>query len=314
MPVSAASMIEARFEGGPTGSGPAQCPVGPAKLFLDGADNCAVCASSVELARAAVATLARVGTQGLAVLRAASAMQGLRRGSDGLWHQGVSFWRTDELARAISRSAGAGLQVAQHALGNEAVAQALDAIERSGAALDALPGSPRLEHAVLLDPELERRMADAGVSAVVQPSYIRDVGDRLRLLSYPGALRPVGFRSLLDAGVSLAGSSDYPVTRYEPLPAIGDAVTRRTLSGATLLDEEAITVEEALAMYTLEAARALGVERETGSLAEGKRADLVVLDADPREVAPDRLGEVRVLRTYVGGELAWPTMAEPGHR
>ena len=304
MPVATVSPLEPRFDG-PTGSGPAQSPVSSTKLFLDGADNCALCASSLDLAHAAVRTLRRAGTQGLATLRAATGPWGFRRGSDGLWHQGVSFWRTDELARAISRAADNGLQVAQHALGNEAVTQALDALERSGAALDALPGAPRLEHAMIIDPPLERRMADAGVTAVVQPPFLREVGDRLRQIAYPGGLRPLGFRSLLDAGVPLAGSSDYPVARYEPLPAIHAAVTRRTLEGATLLAEEAITVDEALGMYTLGAARALGVADQAGSLTEGKRADLVVLDADPGEVAVEKLAELRVLRTYVGGELAF---------
>ena len=110
------------------------------------------------------------------MLRAASAMQGLRRGSDGLWHQGVSFWRTDELASAISRSAGAGLQVAQHALGNEAVAQALDAIERPESHPDAAatmamppapPAPPRPDGADTDETALVTGTADTDETAVV---------------------------------------------------------------------------------------------------------------------------------------------------
>jgi hypothetical protein len=304
MPVGTATILEPRLGPEPTGSGPARCPVGPAKLFLDGAERCAICASSRDLARAALRTLRNAGTQGLAALRAATRVEGFRRGADGLWHHGVSFWRTDELAGSIQGAAAAGLQVAQHALGNEAVGQALDALERSGAGLRDLPGHPRLEHTIFVDDDLERRMAAAGVISVVQPLFVRELGDELRRMGLPGRLRLLGYRSLLDAGVSVSGSSDYPVAGYEPLAAIQAAVTRRTAGGAILGEEQAITVDEALRMYTVEAARALGVDREAGSLAEGKRADLIVLGADPRTADPERLAEIPVRRAYVGGEPA----------
>jgi predicted amidohydrolase YtcJ len=79
------------------------------------------------------------------------------------------------------------------------------------------------------------------------------------------------------------------------------AVTRRTASGLLLDEDQSIEIDEALAMYTIAAARALGVENETGSLAQGKRADLVVLGADPRTTDPNRLAEIPVLETYVEG-------------
>jgi hypothetical protein len=305
MPVGTTTILEPRLGPEPTGAGPQRCPVGPAKLFLDGADRCAICASSRDLARAALGTLRNVGTQGLAALRAAMRFESFHRGGDGLWHRGISFWRTDELAASIEGAAAAGLQVAQHALGNEAVAQALDALERSGAGLRELPGQPRLEHTMLVDRHLERRMAAAGVISVVQPLFVRELGDELRGVGLPGDLRVLGYRSLLDAGVAVAGSSDYPVAGYEPLAAIQAAVTRGTAGGATLGAEQAITVDEGLRMYTAEAARALGVDHEAGTLAEGKRADLIVLGADPRRVDPQRLAEIPVRRAYVGGEPAF---------
>ena len=305
MPVGSATILEPRLGPEPTGAGPPRCPVGPAKLFLDGADRCAICASSRDLARAALGTLRNVGTQGLAALRAATRIEGFHRGTDGLWHRGISFWRTAELAAQVEAAAAAGLQVAQHALGNEAVGQALDALERSGTGLRELPGHPRLEHTMLLDATLERRMAAAGVIAVVQPLFVSELGDELRRVGLPGDLRLLGYRSLLDAGVGVAGSSDYPVAGYEPLAAIQAAVTRRTAGGAELGAEQAIRVDEALRMYTVEAARSLGIERDAGSLAEGKRADLIVLGADPRSADPARLAEIPVRRAYVGGKCSY---------
>ena len=304
MPVGSSSALEARVDSEPTGSGPAACPVGPAKLFVDGADRCAVCASSLDLARGALRALRTVGTHGLAALRTAARVEGLHRGADGLWHRGISFWQTDTLAQAVTDAADAGLQVAQHAIGNQAVAQALEAIERSHASLDGLPGRPRLEHAMILDGELTRRLAESGATAVVQPLFVRDLGDELRLMPLPARLRLLAYRSMIDAGVPLAGSSDYPVAGYEPLAAIQAAVTRGTAAGKSLRPEEAVTVEEAIGMYTLQAARALGVDGEAGSLAEGKRADLVVLGADPRATDPRRLAAIPVRSAYVGGRQA----------
>jgi predicted amidohydrolase YtcJ len=307
MPVGPASVLEPRVDAEPTGSGPAQSPVGPAKLFLDGADRCGICASSLDLARAALRTLRMVGTHGLAALRAAARVERFHRGADGLWHRGINFWHTDGLADAIAQASEAGLQVAQHAIGNEAVTQALDAFERAGAGLHELPGRPRVEHAMFLDPGLERRLGSSGAMAVVQPLFVRELGDEFRRIGFPGRLRVIGYRAMIDAGVPLAGSSDYPVAGYEPLAAIQAAVTRRTSSGKTFQPDQAITIEEGLRMYTLDAARALGVEDEAGSLVEGKRADLVVLGADPREADPQQLAAIPVLRAYVGGAPAFTT-------
>jgi predicted amidohydrolase YtcJ len=303
MPVGGASVLEARVEGDATGSGPDRSPVGAAKLFLDGADRCAICARAVDLARASLGIFRAARAEGLAVLRVAGRAGGWRRRGDGMLHRGVSFWRTDELADAIERAGAAGLQVAQHALGNEAVVQALDALERSGAALQNLPGRPRLEHTMFLDPPLERRLADSGVACVVQPLFLRDLGDELRLVPLPGGLRPLALRAMRDAGVHLVGSSDYPVADFEPLAAMQAAITRRTVAGATLLEEQALEIDDALALYTRNAARALGIESEAGTLAPGKRADMVVVERDPRETDPERLGDLQVLRTYIDGEI-----------
>jgi len=309
MPVGPSSALEPRLDAEPTGSGPTNCPVGPAKLFLDGAERCAICASSLDLARSALRTLRLVGAHGLAPLRAATRLDTPRRGPDGHWHSGISFWRTDDLGEALGKAARSGLQVAQHAIGNDAVGQALDVLERSGSALHDLPGPPRIEHAIFLNDALERRLADSGAMAVVQPRFLHDVGDDFARMALPGRLRAFGFRSLLDARVPLAGSSDYPVAAYEPLAAIQTAVTRRTASGLVLGEDQSIGIDEALGMYTLQAARALDVADETGSLVEGKRADLVVLGTDPRATEPDHLGEIPVVETYIAGARAFRTEA-----
>lgn len=307
MPVAEASVLEPRFDGSPTGSGPAPTPVGPVKLFLDGSDRCAVCFSLRQMVRAAAVTLRNVaaGGGGLALLRAATQRARFRRGPDGLLHGGILFWKQEELDAAVARAAERGFQVAQHAVGNEAVASALSAIESAGALLDDAPGRPRIEHALVMDPPLVRRAADAGVIAVVQPFFIYDtVGDVTALTPPPRPFETLPLRRLLDAGVPLAGSSDHPVSDYDVLEAVRAAATRRTRLGNVCEPQQAIGVGEALAAYTRGSAAALGVSDAVGTVTAGKQADLVVLSGDPTAVDPERLDGISVMRTYVAGRLA----------
>jgi predicted amidohydrolase YtcJ len=229
MPVGAASMLAPRFDGEPTGSGPSVAPVGPAKLFLDGGERCALCFSTWQVMRAAAATLRRAtGGAGFGAVRAATPRSTLRRGPDGLLHQGILFWDQESLDSTVHRAAEQGFQLAQHAVGNEAVAMGLKAIERAGSALDRLPSRPRLEHVMFVDPPLVRRIADAGVIAVVQPFFIFDIGDYEAEVPPPKPIQVLPLRRMLDAGVTLAGSSDYPVSRFDVLSAVKAAATRHS--------------------------------------------------------------------------------------
>jgi predicted amidohydrolase YtcJ len=306
MPVASDSLIEPRLEGEPTGSGPARAPVGPAKLFMDGAERCASCFTVRQALEALGEQIGKAaGGAGLSAMRALARTGRLRRGHDGLLHRGMLFWDQETLDATVRRGAERGFQIAQHAIGNEAVAVALTALGRSRPSLDRCPGRPRLEHTMLLESGQPARIAAAGAIAVLQPYWIHDIGDQLAAVSLPRSIRALGLRDLLEAGVDLAGSSDYPIASCDVLAAVRAAATRRTQSGALFEPEQAIGVEQALRAYTVGGARALGVEAEAGSIEPGKRADLVALSSDPLAADPDRLGELSVDRTWVAGELAF---------
>jgi predicted amidohydrolase YtcJ len=303
MPVSARSLVEPRLDGVPTSGGPFISPVGPAKLLIDGAEQCAMCVTLRQVLRAA-AGVARdaLGGGGLAALRAASRAGAMKPGRDGRLHRGMLMWDAEGLRATVSRAAEREFQVAQHAVGNEAIGLALGAVEHSSRALHDLPGLPRVEHVVFADPLLARRFADTGAAAVVQPHWIEAFGDRFRLAPVPEPLRALPLRTLLDAGVPLVASSDFPSSgSYDPLAGIAAAVTRRTRDGMLMHESEAVGVEDMLRAYTLGAARALGVENECGSIEPGKRADLVALAEDPLDTDPDRLASIGVSGTWVGG-------------
>jgi predicted amidohydrolase YtcJ len=306
MPVGSASMLTPRFDDEPTGSGPTVAPVGPAKLFLDGGERCALCASRRQVVRAAATTLRRaIGSGGFAAIRAARQPAGFRRGPDGLLHRGILFWEQDTLDSAVRAAGERGFQVAQHAIGNEAISVGLTAIERAADVLDGIAGRPRLEHAMFLEPSLVRRIADAGAIAVVQPQFIYDFGDYDISAPPPQPIEVMPLRRMLDAGVTLAGSSDYPVSPFDVLGAIKTAVTRQTRLGAELELGQAVTVEDALRAYTEGSALALGVASDVGTISVGKQADLVVLSQSPIAVDPEHIDEIEVLHTYLAGRLAY---------
>jgi predicted amidohydrolase YtcJ len=217
---------------------------------------------------------------------------------------GFLFYRPDDLAELLATAWRSGWRVTAHAIGNLGVETALTAIE---AALHRHPpgeGRVRLDHAMFLTPALIGRIRALGLGVVSQPSFLYDQGaPTLRL---PPELRCRPFRSLRDATALQAFSSDYPCGSLAPLVGIYAAATRRTRAGDVVDPDEAVSVPAALAAYTIDAARAVGIETECGSLEVAKRADLVVLDRNPLAVPPEDLLGIRVLRTVVAGRDAWP--------
>ncbi|OEJ34746.1 amidohydrolase [Streptomyces subrutilus] len=221
---------------------------------------------------------------------------------EGLDHGGRLQDDPEVLARSIVDGHLAGWQLAVHAIGDRAADVALDALERAQR-LRPRPGARhRIEHAGLIRPDQLPRIARLGVSAVVQPNFLRYFGDDYATVM--GAERAPWLyrgRAFLDHGVTLVGSSDRPVTDGSPLRAVQFMVERASESGRLIGPDEGITVDEALYAYTVAGAYACHWEDSAGSLTPGKRADLVVLGDDPRSVEVSRIGGIEVAATYVDG-------------
>ena len=227
---------------------------------------------------------------------------------------GAPIWAPDVLAEASVAAAAAGFQLHYHVIGDAAVSLALDAI---AAARDGRPGARDiLTHLQVVDPADVGRMCALGVVAAVQPYWFTrdpDYDAALRRLIGARADRQYPMRSLLAAGVDAAGGSDYPVSPPpDPLLAIQRGVLRRDPNAVPengeLWPEEAVDVETMIEVFTLAGARANFLEHETGSLEEGKSADLVVLSEDILELPPERIHEAEVRFTLFRGE---PVFAAP---
>jgi predicted amidohydrolase YtcJ len=203
----------------------------------------------------------------------------------------------------------AGLQLCLHAIGDRAVSIVLGLYEDVLARNGPRDRRWRIEHAQHVAAGDFARFAALGVIASVQPYHAVDDGRWAE--SRIGPERAKGtyaFRSFLDAGVRLALGTDWYVAPLDPMETLHAAVTRATLDGKRpggWVKEQRITLAEAVAAYTAGAAFAEFQEKEKGTLSAGKLADLVILGEDPFAVAPERIREVRVVTTIVGGKVVY---------
>jgi predicted amidohydrolase YtcJ len=221
------------------------------------------------------------------------------------------FWpQPRRYAEVVARFARAGFQCVTHAIGDRAVAAALDAYRdagRSGAA------PHRIEHIeTLRDAELVRFAAER-VAASMQPLHAAHL-DEPGPYRWRDNLKPehvaAGFRwaDIRRSGAILALGSDWPVVSADPRLGLAWARLRRTPGRPEripFIPTQSLSAIEALEGYTIETARALGEEHVNGRIAAGMRADFTGLGADPVVCAADELPEVPVRLTVVDGEVVF---------
>ncbi len=220
-----------------------------------------------------------------------------------------------QLRNLISRAALDDFQVAIHAIGDAANAEALSAIE------DLSPDYGgdrrwRIEHAQVVDPADIARFGQHGIIASMQPTH--QTSDRLMAEARLGPDRLTGayaWRSLARAGSVLAFGSDAPVERPEPLAGMAAAISRTDANGAPAggwQPQETISREAALAAFTAGAAYAGFAEGRFGRLAVGEHADFVVLSGNPLESSAAQIRAIRVLETWVGGRQVYAADSTAG--
>jgi predicted amidohydrolase YtcJ len=199
-----------------------------------------------------------------------------------------------------------GFPVAIHAVELPALVSALHAIRRAQRRLPGAELRHRIEHGALCPEVCIDELAALGVAVVTQPAFLWYHGRRYMSEIDPEQ-RPWLYRvkSLVDRGVLVAGSSDAPVVPPLPLEGVYAAVARQTPDGHVIGPEERVSVEEALWMFTQGAAWACGLESEVGSIRRGKRADLVMLAADPTRVPVADIPQIPVRMTMVDGVVQW---------
>lgn len=282
-----------------------------AKVLIDGGERSHLCYTPRQLRTGMISALtaplrARSRTD-LALASAILRSDRFRRGTDGTWNHGTWQYDPDSLLALMRRAADAGSALAIHAIGNGALHTVLAARAADPGLAEAVP--MRLEHAMVVDPDLIGRLAQARLTVVTQPGFLPAMGRSLTLVPPAPPLQLMPYRAMLDAGVALAFSSDHPAADLDPWHWVAAAVNRRDDTGRTVLPGEALTVAQALDAATRGAAAVLAAAPDAaagpvgGSLEPGARADLIWADADPRHTAPESLASIRTLATWRAGRL-----------
>ena len=224
---------------------------------------------------------------------------------------GILYFPPDELTALVAELAAHRLQVCIHAQGDRAIETVLDAYAMVLGSRSGNPLRHRIEHAGSMFAPLAARAASLGIVVAAQPGMLSILGDGFAEAFPERSNELYAYASWRRAGIRVAGSSDAPVITADPLVGIRDAVLRRTGSGRVLGPGERLTVRDALAMYTTDAAFAMHRERDIGSLKPGKLADFVVLDRSPLDAEPERIADIRVLATVVGGQPTFQANDSP---
>ncbi len=205
-----------------------------------------------------------------------------------------------DLNLLIEKIHRAGLQAAVHANGDREIAMVLDAIEMVQRKYPRADARHRIEHASIMPVALMQRAKRLGILLALH-SYLYEHGDKMEVYGAKRFSILHATRTAWDLGIKIPGNSDSPVSVADPLLRIESMVTRRSAEGKVYAAEQRLTAEEALTAFTVHSAYASFEENLKGTLEAGKLADFVVLGADPLHVDVQKIKDIRVERTFVGG-------------
>ena len=224
-------------------------------------------------------------------------------------NHGIIRIQQDELSHTVQICHDAGLRCCVHAIGDRAFDMALDAYE------NAIEHSPRKDHRHRIEhmgnwlctAERMQRMVRDGIVAIPNIAIGYYVGDAiLDCVGEKRLTKAFPFRTLLKNGVVIAGGSDSPgYWPVDPLRDIAACVSRKMRWGEVWVPEERISVGEAFAMHTTTAAWVGFEENDKGTLEAGKLADIAVLAEDPFEIQAEKIKDLKVEMTLVGGEVKY---------
>jgi len=214
---------------------------------------------------------------------------------------GILTMTQEEIDAAVDDAVAHDFRIGIHANGDVAIDRVLNAYERVLQDWDGVNPRFRIEHCSMVNPSLLERIKKAGV--VPTPFYTYAYYHGNKWLDYGEQMMASMFahRSFLDYGIPVAPASDYTPGPFEPMMAIQSMVTRKDTQGRVWGPGQRISVGEAMQICTMNGAYASFEENIKGSLTPGKLADIVVLEEDPHDVDPDRIVNVKVLRTILGG-------------
>lgn len=227
--------------------------------------------------------------------------------NDDKMAKGISNYTQDELNEIVSYAHKNDMQLAIHAIGDGAIYMALDSFKYARSHKKNEDDRHGVVHCQITNPELIRRFSKENIIAYIQPIFIdydlHIVENRVGIDYSKGTYN---WKSMINCGVKAAGGSDAPVVSFNIMDNIYSAVARKDLNGypdSGWLPLEKLTVDEAVKLFTINAAYASFEEDIKGSIEVGKLSDMVVLSEDIYSIEEDRIKDVSVDMTIVGGKV-----------
>jgi predicted amidohydrolase YtcJ len=220
-------------------------------------------------------------------------------------YQGNVTETQDDLNAWVERVHRAGIQVNCHANGDVAIDMVLTAVERAQRLFPRADARPKITHCTLINDDLLRRIKAAGGVPAVFTSYAYYNSDKFHFYGEDLMKRCMAYRSFLDSGIPAAGGSDFSPGPFDPRMGIQGMVTRTGWNGETWGANQRISVEEALRVNTINGAYNSHEEAIKGSITPGKLADFVVLADDLHAVDKEKIKDIEIVRTVVGGSTVY---------
>ncbi len=215
---------------------------------------------------------------------------------------GLQLFSREELYERGRKAHAAGWQLATHANGDLAIDRILGVYEQIQKENPKKDPRFRIEHCTLTNDSLVQRMKALNVIPIPFSCYVYFHGDVMHFYGEERTKHMFAMRSLLDAGLRPADSSDYTASPFDPMMWLQSQLTRTDFKGAVWGANQRITLEEAIYCGTVNGAHAAFEEHLKGSIQPGQLADLIVLDQDPFKTEPSALAKIKLERTLVGGE------------
>ena len=227
--------------------------------------------------------------------------------SDNQNNRGILICSQEDLNNKMINAYEKGMQPAIHAIGDKALEMTISSIENT---LKLFPYNGqrfRIIHAQLINKGLLERMKKLPLVVDIQPSFVSSDLHWLKDRLGENRLKQGGYvwKTMLDAGLILTGGSDCPVESYNPFEGIFAAVTRQDRKGypeGGWYPKEKLSIYEAICLYSKNAAYATCEENVKGTIEKGKLADFIIIDRDPFLIKPIDIQNIKVLKTFVGGE------------
>jgi predicted amidohydrolase YtcJ len=230
---------------------------------------------------------------------------------------GKLFWDPAKYDSAVAELDKRGLQLFTHAIGELGVRTALNAYQHAEEMNHTSDRRPRIEHIETISPTDIPRFGKLGVIASMQPLHSYPNADTLDIWARNAGLdrasRAWSWKSINDTGGRYAFGSDWPVVTLNPWYGLQTAVTRQTREGKPadgFVPSQRLSVEKAVAGYTLDAAFAGRREKTEGSLETGKLADLIIVSQNIFEIDPHEISKTKVRTTIVGGQVVYQADAK----